>query len=58
MTCSDEVASCHAHMSNFWLRGYAARLRGEPLNHSCIFQGQPRMDWESGHKAAGKDSYV
>ena len=47
--------TCHAHMSNFWLRGYAARLRGEPIRNSCIFQGQPRMDWESGHKSADKE---
>lgn len=47
--------TCHAHYSVFWLRGYQARLLGEPLEHSRIYQGQARMDWEAGHKKAGID---
>lgn len=48
--------SCHPQASNFWLRGYAARLLGEPMSNACIYKGQPKVDWEAGHKAADKDT--
>lgn len=46
---------CHGHQSLWWLRGYSARLLGEPLRNSCIYQGQAKLDWETGHNQAGKD---
>jgi len=57
VTCSDEVTSCHAHMSNWWLRGYQARLLGEARTNGVIYQGQARLDWEAGHHQAKKDQY-
>ncbi len=50
--------TCHAQMSNWWLRGYAARLLGEPKTHGMIYQGQGRLDWEAGHQQAKKDQYT
>ena len=49
--------TCHAHYSMWWLRGYQARLLGEPLGHSCVYQGQARMDWEAGHSQATLDEH-
>lgn len=46
---------CHGHMSTHWLRGYAASLRGEPVCHSIVYQGQAKLDYEAGHVAAKKD---
>lgn len=51
------MTNCNAHMNTFWLRGYASSLRGEPISHSIVFQGQAKMDWEAGHVAAKKQEY-